>query len=87
MINFLKRIWRKIFRQKTGGYDSGDVVFKDPMIHPDLSSAKNQAMFLAGAIPVKKVSKEELKKLYPQSYDPSLDEEKILKGESESYFD
>lgn len=68
-MNFLKRIWRKIFRQKVGVHDS--------------------SLWYSYGYEVKNGKFEHVLKAVPfnEVYDPSLDAEKILKGESESYFD
>lgn len=66
-MNFLKRIWRKMFNS-TGVCDSHDTDLRELSLRASLTSQW----------PIKGPS---------FVYDPSTDEEKILRGEVESYFE
>lgn len=71
-MNWIKRLWRKLFEVKTGAH---------------ATVVDRESIALAKRSDPKKVKLAVDKMLRRPAYDPSEDPEKVMSGEIESYFD
>jgi hypothetical protein len=72
-MTFLKSLWRKLFKRKTGSFDTDEQwSIKVEANLPPMNRAEKMKI---------------LSELMSYTYDPSQDPERVLRGEVESYFE